>query len=397
MSTIAIFSDPHLGFSKDSPKQLEETDKIIDFIIEKSVAAKVKRVFLLGDLFHNRIMINVLVLNHAIKIIQRLIEHFELYIILGNHDSYYRHTTNVHSLKFLDLLKNNKKIHLITETTEVDLDTKKILLVPWLAKLDQTKVGIYDVLFGHLNITSESLTRYFAKAKINFEDTTIGLNEYLSEQEMSRMRTTGKDFINDDHFDIKNIFELLKETGVIFSGHFHLNDEFMRHGRKFIYVGAPLQQTWIDSGTHKGFYLYNLADNKIDFIENTFSPKHIQVLYSTFKNKLEEFNSFLMANRSNYLKIIFDIEVSYAERSSIFSSIQEYGNSENIETDSIFSAEFNILPSAVSGEELIPTSKFEYLLKFLNTLQDTEFTRRKIDKEKIINLLTMYFNNATKS
>ena len=55
----------------------------------------------------------------------------DLHMLVGNHDIYYKNTSQVNSLTEL-LGERHKNIHIYEDATEVEFDGLPILLMPWI-------------------------------------------------------------------------------------------------------------------------------------------------------------------------------------------------------------------------------------------------------------------------
>ena len=106
---VAFICDTHFGVRNDSPIFLENAMKFFDeqffpYLVEN----KIKTVIHLGDLFDRRKYINFNTLNTVRdKFFQRLHdEGIHLHITIGNHDTYYKNTNNLNSIK--ELLEDPK-------------------------------------------------------------------------------------------------------------------------------------------------------------------------------------------------------------------------------------------------------------------------------------------------
>jgi len=225
-SEIALFSDPHFGESKDNLIKMDTATNFIDkFIIENK--NKIKTVFCLGDWFHNRSSINVHTNFIAYQNATKLAKHFNLYIIVGNHDTYFKHTVEVNSLKHFDNIKN---VTIIEEPTEIDFNGKKGLLCPWHFNPNNYKDKHYDFLFGHFEMNGAAFVGTVSKGC---------------------------------EYDIKDLVEL---SPLVFSGHYHTRKDYDFEKGKVITIGCPYEMTWGDMLNSKGYYILNVLNNKYEFI-----------------------------------------------------------------------------------------------------------------------------------
>jgi DNA repair exonuclease SbcCD nuclease subunit len=401
MSKLGIFTDIHLGIFKDSQDQLNESLKVVEFIIDESRKRQVRRLCFLGDWFHSRSFVNVFTQNVGIDLLLKLKAEFDLTLIVGNHDSFFSHNNNITSLKFLDLVKD-QNIKLISETAQITIDDKDILLLPWLGTtLDLNKK--FDIILTHANAETNTIKNYFAKLK-NIEKTQVDesiINTYLLETGMIDSPSSDSidqlEKVNNSKFKTTRLFDLLKDRGVIFSGHFHIHDQFERFGKKFMWVGSPLELTWADEGNQKGFCVLDINTLETEFIENTFSPKHKKVLFSSIKEvQDEDIIKSLKHHNNNFIKIIFDISASYEDRARIYNLVQRFGNVKNIEIDSTLNQTGIISPLSTNESSPI-SSKFEYVEKYVDTFPEIEFTNRNVEKPKLMEMLKNYYGKALNS
>ena len=130
---IGLFTDLHCGVEKDSSDRLKETEKCIDWIIKTFLNNKVNWIFFLGDLFDSRFSINTKSLNVGINCIEKLSKNFEkVFLILGNHDAFYKNTNEVNSIDFLEKISNNNNITIISQKPfYIKLAEKTLGLYPW--------------------------------------------------------------------------------------------------------------------------------------------------------------------------------------------------------------------------------------------------------------------------
>ena len=143
---IVIFSDLHVGVSSDSKIRLNETRKCVDWIIKKFKDEYVDYVIFCGDLFNSRYSVNVNTLNHGVQIIEELSINFEqVFLIVGNHDIYYKNSNEINSVSFLEKVSENDNVHVISNNAKfLDINGVKIGLYPWAYNIDEVKnIGIY--------------------------------------------------------------------------------------------------------------------------------------------------------------------------------------------------------------------------------------------------------------
>lgn len=275
MNEWAIISDLHIGVHRSDPKYLQWTLDYVNFLVEKLKERGTKTLFILGDVFHNRKEVSTIAIETAKKFFDVLRENdITVEVIPGNHDCYYDANTNATSLALLSGW-SNVHVHYVPYEYAFNGDFDKILLVPWGADLSSFHSDKYKAVMGHFEITSFNMT-----------SAQVCENGMASD-------------------------ELFRLAPLVFSGHFHLRcDRKYNNGKRIIYVGSPYELDWGDYGSTKGIYFYDPEKVKIDFVENTFSPKHVKLQYdpaiANDKEKLAEFKDQLKTVNGNIVKLVSD-------------------------------------------------------------------------------------------
>ena len=234
-SKEAIISDLHFGCHSNS----EVWHQImIDFGIwfkQELTSREIKKFTIMGDFFDNRNEIGVQTLSIAGKFMD-MFDDFEICIISGNHDMFYKNRTDVNSIS---IFTGRKNVTVVSDITTKMLGNLKATYIPW--GCDVTAVENSDIIFGHLEINGF----YMIPGKT----------------------AEGK-------IDPKT---LLSKSDLIFSGHFHLRDERAFPKGKIIYTGSPYQLNWGEMSNIPGFYILNYDDKSYSFVENSTSPRHIKI------------------------------------------------------------------------------------------------------------------------
>lgn len=241
---IALLADLHLGIKKQCPVFMESQLRFFrEQFVPELIEQGIKTIWVLGDVFDTRQQINTLVINKAIELFRDTLKDFDVRILVGNHDMYLTTDTAINSLKILDLLPN---VIVYEKPTDVIIDNKRVLVLPWVT--DYTKVNDiitdnYDYCFCHADI-------------IGFD---MG----------GRLSETG--------FTAQT---LLNKINHVYSGHYHngVNKTYL-NDKSITYVGSPYQLTRIDRNTVKGYRILNIETNQQTLIENNISIKFIKHTY----------------------------------------------------------------------------------------------------------------------
>lgn len=269
MSKIILVSDTHFGVRKNSEVFLESQIKFIDeqfipYLIENNI----KCVCWLGDIFDNRSNINIKIMNAVIDIFKKLKE-FNIFLLTGNHDTFFNDSININSIKIFSEFPNVK---IIEDITQIVLDGVKITMVPWIVDnckfIKEFKTFDTDICLGHFNINGFNFNKF-----------------KLSEDGVSQ-----------------NVFHDCKK---VFSGHFHIRNTKTYNNTEIIYIGSPYQLTRNDADECRGFTVLDLHDLSYEFIDNTKSLKYIKLQYpQTFDKSMIE---------NNIVDVHIDYDDSYNE------------------------------------------------------------------------------------
>jgi DNA repair exonuclease SbcCD nuclease subunit len=241
-SKVAIFSDLHLGVHLDSSIWHQVALEWCDWFIAELKKQNIKDILFLGDFYHHRSDISVSTLHVASIILDKLSE-FNIIMIVGNHDAYYKDRSDVNSLS---ILSGRKNLTVISETTSSTLFGKTLTFIPWGG--DVSDLPKSDAIFGHLEIES------------------FKMNSYKTCDHGTKTR------------------DLLAKANLIMSGHFHLRDERIYDEGTIVYVGNPFEMDFGDLGGIKGYYILDLETLKYSFYENKLSPKHKKISLTDLTN-----------------------------------------------------------------------------------------------------------------
>lgn len=231
-SKVCCIADLHIGVHQNSIFWHNTALQWAEWLKAELNKQGIKDIFILGDLYHYRdeIAVNTI---HVVNQILKLWSEFNIVILVGNHDAFYKDRSDINSLSILDGWKN---IIVVSEATPYTILGKECTFLPWGA--DLSKVSKSDVIFGHLEIETFKMNSHKAC----------------------------------DH-GIKTK-DLLNKANLIMTGHFHLRDERKYDNKTILYVGNPFEMDFGDAGSTKGYYILNFENLSYTFFENKLSPKH---------------------------------------------------------------------------------------------------------------------------
>ena len=378
MSKTLIFTDIHFGINSDKPSRQKIAANVVDEIVQACEINGIDRILFLGDLFHHRTSIEVSTLNLADAAVTKLSSVAELTLIQGNHDLYERSGLSQSSTAIF--AKHKAKI--IARPTEITLNNKHALLIPWCGdgrgmnmgeffnacgfKPTQSK---YDMILGHVNITDGSdLVKAHSKVLELLKDETV-VGELLGAS--AAAISPRKDFTQ-----AQELFLLTHPFSQVFLGHVHEHQELILGKRLFYIVGSPQMQTHDLKGldpNRKRHGYYILDDNNApQFFECQSAPKFVTVYASEIKNPTKDTKAKLEALKGCIVKRCYDCALTEQEQKAFDEAVVD--NSPLEEDSAVFmdAASETVGGTPIAGaqemESLLNMSKEEYLKQVSDSL-----------------------------
>lgn len=281
---IGIFSDLHIGVSSDSKMRLNETKKCLKWVIKSFKKEHVDWVIFCGDLFNSRFSINVNTLNAGIEMIEDLAYNFEkVFLIEGNHDTYYKNSNQVNSVTFLQKVGKNDNIYVVDEK-------------PMFFKIGAKTFGLYPWGFTPGNADSIS----------NFQTPDYGFGHF----EMNGVEMTGFQKSSGSKYSIHDMFKL---GDMLFSGHYHANKIYKDlYTDKILYmIGSPLQLDWGDYGKDKKIVILQPSTGEIKEIQNETNAMFKKIFYSDLEASKFTDDELKKMIKHNFIKFIIDVTYKF--------------------------------------------------------------------------------------
>ena len=226
---ILLLADIHFGIRSDSEyfrkKQLKFFDELRQYIHNHK---EINQIAILGDIMDKRKSVDFQTMDLAKMCIDNLSITVPKNIIVGNHDSYFKNTLQLNSV---DLLFNNGNPYVNVYSKPITVDN--ICYIPWIcddnydACMKEIETTDADICFGH------------------FEFSGCQFNKHT-------VAKTGMDT------------GLFKKFKSVITGHYHIKSD----NGNIHYLGSPIQYTWDDYNTKKGFHIFDTETHKLEFIEN---------------------------------------------------------------------------------------------------------------------------------
>jgi DNA repair exonuclease SbcCD nuclease subunit len=304
---VAIITDTHYGARKGSKLfhdyfELFYKNVFFPTLEEQGITTVIHMV----DAFDSRKSIDYQSLEWAKRVVFEPLKNYEVQMIVGNHDSYYKNTNNTNSPQLL--LKDYPNIKTYSSPTEIKVGNLDILLIPWICieneeqSLKMIKKTKAKVAMGHLELQG-----FRVNSQIIMEH---GLEA--------------------------NIF---KDFSKVFSGHYHTRSN---NGTIF-YLGNPYQMFWTDVNDTRGFVIFDTETLEHTYIDNPYKMFHNiyyeDTNYQTFDTrkyenkivkvivrkksdtkKFEKFIDKLYASNIAELKIIENFDIQEPQEFEAFES-----------------------------------------------------------------------------
>lgn len=342
---VAVIADLHLGVHQSNNMWHEINLSYAKWLKQTLNEKNIKDIIILGDVLDNRNEVLVTTLHVLYKFFE-ILEDFNIVIIIGNHDCYYSRRSEIHSL---GTLSNWPNITVFSGgPVTINQFGKFLTFCPWNVSLDDIPKS--DIIFGH------------------FEINTFKMNgNYICEHGIDSQ-------------------ELLKKAPLIISGHFHRTEERNYKEGKILYVGSPFEQNWGEAGDPKGIYILNIEDNKLEFITNTKSPRHIKIRLTELlaigkisDNIREEF-------KGNIINFIIDSEIDQKTADSIVSKLYTL-NPLTVRTENLL-----LSPKIISTDEEIVFEGVNIKNDIIKFIAETEGIE---NKEPLIKYLSDVYDQCS--
>lgn len=292
---IHLVGDLHLGIKNNSIAWLDLQKKWLleDFIakVDEDFDQERDIVFFEGDIFHSRESVNIRIQTETFGIFAELAKKFKrgVYIILGNHDVYYKDKNDINSVKALSYLADN--IHVFERHQILRINQQhRFLMLPWVENLNQLAAIIEDnreeadYIVCHADVKGLTLNKW-AKVEHGLE------------------------------------LNALKTFKRVYSGHIHIRQE----KQNLLYTGTPYQMDRGDRDNQKGHYVLDVSDKKIveTFVPNETSPVFLKFdVFDVLEMNLSQIESLF---RNNFVDIM--INVNFANRLSITNFLEKIASS----------------------------------------------------------------------
>jgi len=232
---IAIITDTHWGARKGSKHLHDHFELFYKNVFFPALEEHgIKTVIHMGDAFDSRKSIDYQSLEWAKRVVFEPLREYDVHMIVGNHDIFFRNSTIINSPELL--LNDYQNIKIYSSPKEFCIDGLDTLMIPWICAdneketfklLEQTEA---KVVFGHLELN--------------------GFSVYPGQYQQE-----GLD---------KKVFQKFER---VFSGHYHTRSD----DGKIFYLGNPYQMFWNDVDDIRGFNIFDTNEYELEKFDNPYS------------------------------------------------------------------------------------------------------------------------------
>ncbi len=298
---IALINDTHWGARKGSKLFHDYFELFYKNVFFPTLEQYgITTVIHMGDAFDSRKSIDYQSLEWSKRVVFEPLSKYDVHMIVGNHDSYYKNTNNTNSPQLL--LKDYPNVKTYSSPTEIKVDNLNILLLPWICmdneeqSLKMIQKSKAKVAMGHLELQGFRVNRSLVM----------------------------------EHGLEANIFKNFEK---VFSGHYHTRSN---NGTIF-YTGNPYEIYWTDVGDTRGFTIFDTETLEHESIDNPYrmfyNIYYEDINYQTFdareyENKIVK---VIVRKKTDTKKFEKFIDKLYASNIAELKVIENFDIQENVE------------------------------------------------------------------
>jgi DNA repair exonuclease SbcCD nuclease subunit len=323
--SAACFTDIHYGLKQNSRLHLQDCERFVEWFIAEAKARNCETCIFLGDWSHHRASINVATMNATIRDLKKLNDAFEkVYLIMGNHDLYYREKRELNSIEYARDLSN------VVMVDDMFLQDD-VAIIPWLVGDDYKTVSKMQCkyMFGHFELP------------------------YFKMNAMVEMPDHGG--IND---------KMLGGPEYVFSGHFHKR----QYKNNIHYIGNAFPHNYADVADDERGAMFLEWGGEPVYVNWTECPKY---RVFTLRELLDNHENLL--DKYTYARVKLDISISYEEATFVKEKFAEQYNVRELQLIPIKDEE-----QEFEGSEIKFESVDQIVIQQLETIESNTIERQKL-------------------
>jgi DNA repair exonuclease SbcCD nuclease subunit len=278
---ICCISDVHVGVHRNSQAWHDLAMDWARWLAAELEKKKISDIVISGDFFHYRSEIAVNTLHAASEMLD-IWKNFNILILVGNHDAFFKNSASVNSLS---ILRGKNNITIIDEVTTIKFGDKLLTFCPW--GTDTSQIPKSDIVFGHFSIETFNETQW--------KTCDHGLRAS----------------------------DLLSKSNLIITGHFHIRQQRNYKKGTILYLGNPYEMNFNDIDNDKGYYILDIITKEFDFYKNPISPLHKKVRLSELVKEERITKNVKDTIANNIIKLIIDKPISGQETDILISKLSQ--------------------------------------------------------------------------
>jgi DNA repair exonuclease SbcCD nuclease subunit len=226
---IALVTDLHFGARNDSKKVALHQKKFYDEVFFPYIKEhNINTVVDLGDTFDRRKYISFTSLKSARDMFFNPLKENNIttHMIVGNHDTVYKNTNELNSVKLL--LQEYDNIIEYDTPTQIKIDGCDILMLPWI------NIGNHQETMDMIKMTKAQIV-------------------------MSHLELKGFEFMRGHIMHEGMDHKIFDKFDAVYSGHYHHKST----EGNITYLGTPYEMTWQDYHDEKGFHIFDTETREL--------------------------------------------------------------------------------------------------------------------------------------
>lgn len=323
-----MFSDIHWGRKNGSEEHNRDCMNFIDWFCEQVKAdPSIDHIHFLGDWHEHRASIGVNTLMHSYEGAKKLNDlGLPVFFASGNHDHFFRNTSDVFSTYHFNSFTNFKVMNKVTLLDDIH---GSVLFVPFILESEYPALIEYKnipVVCGHL--------------------------------ELKGFKISGSHNLMEHGPEASTYFKKQKR---VFSGHFHARQN---QGNVF-FIGNPFPMDYSDANdSERGMAVYDFEKDELEYIDWPAAPQYMKIKLSDLLDNPK------ILRKGARVKVEVDDELNFDETNQLREKLQAKYGLREITMIEQMTIDVNLSEAEQEIEELKLESTDEVIRELLKRIKD---------------------------
>lgn len=232
---VGLITDTHWGVKKGSKHFHDYFELFYKNVFFPTIEERgIKTVIHMGDAFDNRKGIDFWGLDWTRRVVLEPLRKYEVYMLVGNHDIFFRNSTIINAIDLL--LQEYDNVIPISSPKEFCIDGLDTLMLPWICTDNREKTDYLlkntqaKVIFSHLELSG-----------------FVAYPGHIMKEGMDA--------------------SIFKKFDRVYSGHYHTKSD----DGKIYYLGNPYQMFWNDVDDTRGFHIFDTDTYELEYFKNPYN------------------------------------------------------------------------------------------------------------------------------